>query len=77
MNEDWQPVRILKALDSSRSLGWPPENRDFTQMHAWCVKHCKGAWEMALDENTVATFWFQLPREAQEFAVRWFPFKCV
>jgi hypothetical protein len=75
--ESWQPVRILHALDTSRSLGWPPENRDFRPMHAWCSRHCRGRWRMALDEQTVATFWFEHSRDAQEFAIRWFPYKCV
>lgn len=73
----WQPVRILKALDTSRSLGWPPENRDVRPMAAWCEKHCKGGWVIDLNEDTVATFRFERGRDAQEFALRWFPYKCV
>jgi hypothetical protein len=73
----WQPVRILKALDTSRSLGWPPENRDVRAMVAWCQKFCQGRWTIDLNENTVATFRFERRRDAMEFAVRWFPNKCV
>jgi hypothetical protein len=76
-DRNWQPVRILKALDTSRSLGWPPENRDVRPMVDWCEKHCKGGWTIDLAENTVATFRFENSRDAQEFALRWFPFKCI
>tara|TARA_R110001599_G_scaffold28592_1_gene98727 strand:- start:43 stop:300 length:258 start_codon:yes stop_codon:yes gene_type:complete len=75
--EHWQPVRILHALDTSRSLGWPKENRNFVEMHTWCKKHSKHDWRMVLNKETVATFWFESRRDAQEFALRWFPFKCV
>jgi hypothetical protein len=74
---DWQPVRILKAFDTSRSLGWPPENRDVRPMAAWCEKFCRGGWAFDLEDATVATFHFERPRDAQEFAVRWFPYKCI
>jgi len=77
MNENWQPVRILHPLDTSRSRGWPPENRDVVQMLSWCKKHCRGGWRVSLEGEPIATFWFEWPRDAQEFAVRWFPYKCV
>lgn len=73
----WQPVRILKALDGSRSLGWPPENRDVHAMAIWCERHCQGGWVIDLNEDTAATFRFERGRDAQEFALRWFPYKCV
>ena len=76
--ENWQPVRILHALDStSRSLGWPPENRDTSQMEGWCRKHCRGRWLIDFEDESVATFRFEQRRDASEFALRWFPFKCV
>ena len=78
MKDHWQPVRILRALDSnSRSLGWPPENRNTSEMQTWCEKHCKGRWLIDFDDNSAATFRFESPRDAAEFAVRWFPYKCV
>ncbi|MGY9057003.1 MAG: hypothetical protein ACKVGZ_15620 [Alphaproteobacteria bacterium] len=76
--DTWQPVRILRALDrNSRSLGWPPENRNTSEMETWCTKHCRGNWQIDFDDNSVATFWFANRGDAAEFAVRWFPFKCV
>jgi hypothetical protein len=76
--DTWQPVRILRALDrNSRSLGWPPENRNTSEMETWCTKHCRGKWQIDFDDNSVATFWFANRGDAAEFAVRWFPFKCV
>ena len=76
--DHWQPVRILHALDSnSRSLGWPPENRNTSEMQAWCGKRCRGKWTIDFDDQSVATFWFENRGDAAEFAVRWFPFKCV
>ena len=76
--EHWQPVRILHALDKhSRSLGWPPENRNTAEMEAWCQKHCRGRWLIDFDDASVATFRFENRRDASEFAVRWFPYKCV
>lgn len=76
--EHWQPVRILHPLDRhSRSLGWPPENRNTGEMEAWCGKHCRGGWLIDFDDDTVATFRFENRADAAEFAVRWFPFKCV
>ncbi len=76
--DHWQPVRILHALDKhSRSLGWPPENRDTSQMEAWCAKHCRGGWRIDFDDDSVATFYFEARRDASEFAIRWFPYKCV
>ena len=77
-DNDWQPVRILRALDgNSRSLGWPPENRDTSQMEAWCSRNCRGRWQIDFDDDSVATFYFEHPRDASAFAIRWFPFKCV
>ena len=77
-NQHWQPVRILHALDRhSRSLGWPPENRNTAEMEAWCTKHCSGRWLIDFDDESVATFRFENRRDAAAFALRWFPFKCV
>jgi hypothetical protein len=78
MTEHWQPVRILRALGKhSRSLGWPPENRNTSEMEAWRQKHCRGGWLIDFDDESVATLRFEQRRDAQEFALRWFPFKCV
>lgn len=76
--QHWQPVRILHALDRhSRSLGWPPENRNTAEMQKWCEKRCRSNWLIDFDDDSVATFWFESRRDAAEFAIRWFPFKCV
>jgi len=46
-------------------------------MATWCEKFCRGGWAFDLEDATVATFHFERPRDAQEFAVRWFPYKCI
>ena len=46
-------------------------------MEAWCAKHCRGGWRIDFDDDSVATFYFEARRDASDFAIRWFPYKCV
>lgn len=60
--DTWQPVRILRALDrNSRSLGWPPENRNTSEMETWCTKHCRGKYIAGASGRSTSTI-TQSPR---------------
>ncbi|MGB7181340.1 MAG: hypothetical protein WA888_02330 [Burkholderiaceae bacterium] len=78
--ETWQPVR-LPGNGEARSADFPPldtfVNREHEAMKQWCQKNCRASWLPVPGDRGSAVFWFELPGDAQAFAMQWFPFKCL
>lgn len=80
MQRTWHPVRFPDAGES-RSAGLPAEraygDRGFSGRRGWCEEHCKGRWRLEDSPTYGLVFWFQDQRDATDFSLAWFPFKCV
>ena len=74
--QGWQPVRILHELEMTRSRGFPSEQRDPAEMRRWCERHFPDRHRATRDAEGHHVFWFRQPRDAQRFALHWFPWKC-
>jgi hypothetical protein len=80
--QTWQPIRLpVKA--ESRNADFPPldtfQSREYDDMTGWCEKHCRGGFLPVpdTDRSKPTIFWFELTGDATNFALNWFPFKCL
>jgi len=75
----WHPVRFPEGWES-RSAGFPTEraymDRTLDRRRRWCEDHCKRAWRVERPSSPSPVFWFEDRRDATEFSLAWFPFKC-
>jgi hypothetical protein len=75
----WHPVRFPEGWES-RSAGFPSErvarDRTLGGRRQWCETRCRGAWRVERPESASPVFWFEDRRDAAEFTLHWFPFKC-
>ena len=76
--ETWHPVRLpgqgnRPDVDAgpNRWIVTPKEE----EMSKWCREHCSEAWLHAPGRQTI--FWFEEPRDAMEFSLKWFPFRAL
>ncbi len=80
IEESWHPVRFPEGWES-RSAGFPPERVQFDRAlggrRKWCETRCRGAWRVEQPESDSPVFWFQDRRDAADFSLHWFPFKCT
>lgn len=80
MRRQWHPVRFPESWES-RVGGFPrePVERDGSlgRRRAWCEIHCSGRWRVEAPNTPSPVFWFENPRDASDFSLAWFPFKCV
>ena len=78
--EQWQPVR-LPSQGASLNADFPPQDaftsRELTEMLDWCEKRCRGGWQHEAGAGKQTIFWFEQPGDAQQFALEWFPFRCL
>ena len=76
---DWNPVRFPEGWES-RSAGFPTEraytDRTLDRRRRWCEETCKGAWRVERPTSSSPVFWFESRRDAADFTLAWFPFKC-
>ena len=76
----WHPVRFPEGWES-RSAGYPSERSAFDRTlggrRSWCETQCRGAWRVERPESESPTFWFEDRRDATEFTLHWYPFKCT
>lgn len=75
----WHPVRFPEGWES-RGAGFPPDRISFDRTlgarRQWCETRCKGAWRVERPEAPSPVFWFEDRRDAADFTLHWFPFKC-
>lgn len=75
----WHPVRFPEGWES-RSAGFPSERASFDRTlggrRHWCETRCRGPWRVERPESSSPVFWFQDRRDAAEFSLHWYPFKC-
>ncbi|GHD58183.1 hypothetical protein GCM10017083_40760 [Thalassobaculum fulvum] len=75
----WHPVRFPEGWES-RGSGFPPERASFDRTlggrRKWCETRCRGAWRVERPESGNPVFWFEDRRDAADFSLQWFPFKC-
>ena len=75
----WHPVRFPEGWES-RSAGFPAEpasfDRSLERRRHWCEQHCTGRWRVERPASPGPVFWFEARRDATEFSLAWFPFKC-
>lgn len=75
----WHPVRFPQGWES-RSAGFPSERASFDRTlggrRHWCETRCRGPWRVERPDGSSPVFWFQDRRDAAEFSLHWFPFKC-
>lgn len=75
----WHPVRFPEGWES-RGSGFPRDrvssDRSLGQRRQWCETHCRGAWRVERPEAASPVFWFEDRRDATEFTLHWYPFKC-
>lgn len=75
----WHPVRFPEGWES-RGAGFPPERVTFDKTlggrRRWCETQCRGAWRVERPDAPSPVFWFEDRRDAVEFSLHWFPFKC-
>lgn len=80
MRRRWHPIRFPEGSES-RSAGLPAEkaysDTGFAGRRAWCEAHCRGRWRLEDTERHGLVFWFEDQKDAAEFSLAWFPFKCV
>lgn len=80
--QTWQPVR-LPVKSESRNADFPPldtfVSREYENMTQWCQVHCEDGWLPVPDTDGSGrtVFWFESNSDATEFALQWFPFKCL
>ena len=75
----WHPVRFPEGWES-RGGGFPPErvayDRNLGGRRQWCETRCRGAWRVERPDAASPVFWFEDRRDAVDFTLHWFPFKC-
>ena len=75
----WHPVRFPEGWES-RSAGFPSERAMFDRTlggrRHWCETRCRGAWRVERADTSSPVFWFEDRRDAADFTLQWFPFKC-
>lgn len=75
----WHPVRFPEGWES-RSAGFPTEraytDRSLDRRRRWCEENCRGTWRVERPTSPAPIFWFRDRRDAAEFSLAWFPFKC-
>ncbi|MEQ9332481.1 hypothetical protein [Thalassobaculum sp.] len=75
----WHPVRFPEGWES-RGSGFPPERVNFDRTlggrRTWCETRCRDVWRVERPESRSPIFWFKDRRDAVEFSLHWFPFKC-
>lgn len=75
----WHPVRFPEGWES-RSAGFPGErvarDRTLGGRRQWCETRCRGAWRVERPESAGPVFWFEDRRDAADFTLDWYPFKC-
>lgn len=75
----WHPVRFPEGWES-RSAGFPSErvfsDRTMNGRRHWCEQRCRGGWRVERPESSSPVFWFEDRRDAADFTLAWFPFKC-
>ncbi|HEY9566747.1 MAG TPA: hypothetical protein VIR38_01550 [Thalassobaculum sp.] len=75
----WHPVRFPEGWES-RSAGFPAEraglDRNLDRRRRWCEQHCTRRWRVERPSSPGPVFWFEDRRDAVEFSLAWFPFKC-
>lgn len=75
----WHPVRFPDGWES-RSAGFPTEraymDRTLDRRRRWCEQNCKHGWRVERPSSPSPVFWFEDRREATDFTLAWFPFKC-
>lgn len=80
MRRSWTAIRFPHTSES-RAAGFPAEksygDSKFAGRRAWCEKHCRGRWRVENPASPALVFWFEDERDASEFAMAWYPFKCV
>lgn len=80
MRKSWHPVRFPSSWEG-RSSGFPPEkaHRDgkMDGRKVWCDKNCTGPWRVEGPDTPNPVFWFAVEKDAHEFTLSWYPFKCT
>ena len=76
----WHPVRFPQGWESL-SAGYPTERAFFDRTlggrREWCEKRCRGAWRVERPDSASPTFWFADRRDATDFTLQCYPFKCT
>ncbi|MBX2886343.1 MAG: hypothetical protein KTR32_40685 [Granulosicoccus sp.] len=76
----WHPIRLPYSANGGKRA-FPKLNtfssREPEDMRLWIDQNCKGGWRHEIGEDDNSIFWFEAQAEALEFALFWFPFKCV
>lgn len=76
----WHPIRLpYNANTGERAF---PKlnlftNREPTDMRDWIAENCSGGWRHENVEGGNSVFWFEIQSEAMDFALKWFPYKCI
>ncbi|NQW09865.1 MAG: hypothetical protein HQ481_08320 [Alphaproteobacteria bacterium] len=80
MRRTWHPIRFPYEWES-RCAGLPAEkayvDAGFAGRRVWCEEHCQGAWRVENPTSPGPIFWFEQTRDATDFSLAWYPFKCV
>jgi|GEM_PF-729071 len=75
----WNPVRFPEGWES-RGAGFPSErvvfDRTLGGRRQWCETRCRGDWRVERPDTGSPVFWFEDRRDAVDFTLFWFPFKC-
>ncbi len=76
----WHPIRLPYNANGGKRA-FPRLNtfisREPVDMRDWIDKNCQGGWRHEIDEQGNSVFWFESRSEGLEFAMVWFPYKCM
>lgn len=76
----WHPIRLPYNANTG-GRAFPKLNlftkREPTDMRDWIGDNCSGGWRHEYAEEGTSIFWFEKQSDAMDFAMMWFPYKCL